>query len=283
MNRQTHFLLLISLAALLFVSCKQVNKTVSADNTASDDTAALELKYAEGFRVTSQDNDRLVEIENPQEEEAEEKDKIYRLALVPSGSKPQGIPSDYTIIETPVKGVICMTSLQLSGFLKLRALNQIVGIASAKRLFDKELKTRLKAGKILKIGKEGNFDDEIVLASNPDAILVSLSKRGGFDKLEDSGIPLIPYMGYLETSPLAQAEWIKFIGMLTGKTAEANEIFAETEKNYLDAQALIAGKKGSEPQVFYGKMHGDNWYAMGGESFIAKIIDDAGGKYFIDD
>ena len=283
MNRQTHFLLLISLAALLFVSCKKVNKTASADNTASDDTAALELKYAEGFRVTSQDNYRLVEIENPQEEEAEEKDKIYRFALVPRGSKPQGIPSDYTIIETPVKGVICMTSLQLSGFLKLRALNQIVGIASAKRLFDKELKTRLKAGKILKIGKEGNFDDEVVLASNPDAILVSLSKRGGFDKLEDSGIPLIPYMGYLETSPLAQAEWIKFIGMLTGKTAEANEIFAETEKNYLDAQALIADKKGSEPQVFYGKMHGDNWYAMGGESFIAKIIDDAGGKYFIDD
>ena len=133
MNRQTHFLLLISLAALLFVSCKQVNKTGSADNTASDDTAALELKYAKGFRVTSQDNYRLVEIENPQEEEAEEKDKIYRFALVPRGSKPQGIPSDYTIIETPVKGVICMTSLQLSGFLKLRALNQIVGIASAKR------------------------------------------------------------------------------------------------------------------------------------------------------
>ncbi len=282
MHIHTNRLLLIMLTAALFVGCKQVKTTTATDHATAEDTVTVDIKYAEGFKVTQKEDFRLLEITGPQRHN-EEKEKVFRFALIPRGTKPQGIPDGYTVIETPVKGVICMTSLQLSGFLKLQALDQIKGIASAKRLFDKELKARLDEGKILKIGKEGNFDDEIVLASNPDAILVSLSKRGGFDKLEDSGIPLIPYMGYQETSPLAQAEWIKFVGMLTGKATEAITLFNEIEDNYLAAKALVAEKTTAQPIAFYGKMHGDNWYAMGGESFIAKIIADAGGKYFIDD
>ncbi|MBP5277632.1 MAG: ABC transporter substrate-binding protein [Prevotella sp.] len=282
MHIHTSRLLLITLTAVFFASCKQVNTTTVSDHSAGDDTVTVDIQYAEGFKVSQEEGFRLLEITDPQRDD-EEKEKTYRFALIPRGSKPQGIPDDCTAIETPVKGVICMTSLQLSGFLKLQALDQIVGIASAKRLFDKELKKRLEEGKIMKIGKEGNFDDEIVLASNPDAILVSLSKRGGFDKLEDSGIPLIPYMGYQETSPLAQAEWIKFVGLLTGKTSEANKLFDEIEDNYLTAKTLVTEKSAAKPLAFYGKMHGDNWYAMGGESFIAKIIADAGGTYFIDD
>ncbi len=282
MHIHTSRLLLIALTTIILASCKQVNKTTVTDTATADDTVTVNIKYAEGFKISQKESFRLLEISDPQRND-EEKEKTYCFALIPRGSRPQGIPDDCTVIETPVKGVICMTSLQLSGFLKLQALDQITGIASAKRLFDKALKTRIEEGKILKIGKEGNFDDEIVLASNPDAILVSLSKRGGFDKLEDSGIPLIPYMGYQETSPLAQAEWIKFVGLLTGKTAEANKLFDEIEDNYLTAKALVADISTTKPTAFYGKMHGDNWYAMGGESFIAKIISDAGGNYFIDD
>ena len=282
MYKRTNLLLIITVITLLLTGCKEVNKAFSTSDRSSDDTVAVDIRYAEGLQVIQEEEFRLIEISDPQRND-DEKKKTYRFAFVPRGSKPQGIPDDCTIIETPVRGVICMTSLQLSGFLKLQALDHVVGIASAKRLFDKELKQRLEEGKIMKIGKEGNFDDEIVLASNPDAILVSLSKRGGFDKLEDSGIPLIPYMGYQEISPLAQAEWIKFIGMLTGNTAKANALFSETEQNYLDAKALVGDKTTTKPLAFYGKMHGDNWYAMGGESFISKIIADAGGQYFLND
>ncbi len=174
-----------------------------------------------------------------------------------------------------------MTSLQLAGFIKLGALDFVSGINSSRHLFDQELKARIKDGRIVKIGKEGNFDEELVMAANPTAILVSLSKRGGFDKLEDVKIPLIPYMGYQETTPLAQAEWIKFVGLLTGKTAEANLLFDEIKKNYAEAKALIP-EGAVRPEVLYGKMHGDNWYAMGGESFIAQIIKDAGAHYFME-
>ena len=37
-------------------------------------------------------------------------------------------------------------------------------------LFDKDIKAKVKAGSIVKIGMEGNFDTEMVLASNPQVI-----------------------------------------------------------------------------------------------------------------
>ena len=60
---------------------------------------------------------RLVDIHDPQKESS----STFHYALVPKGIKPVGIPSDYTVIETPVEHVMCMTSLQLSNFIRLDA------------------------------------------------------------------------------------------------------------------------------------------------------------------
>ena len=41
-----------------------------------------------------------------------------------------------------------------------------------------------------------------------------LSNGGGYDAMRETGIPLVPHLGYKEMTPLGQAEWIKFIGMI---------------------------------------------------------------------
>lgn len=267
-------------STLLLLSCQSKGGKTTGAETETADTTRVVLHYAKGFSVDYKDGFCLLQITNPQKKDSAHV-KNYRFALVPRGTQPADIPAECTVIETPIKGIVCMTSQQLAGFIKLQALDFVVGIASAKRLKDPELLQRLKDGRIVKIGKEGNFDEELVMASQPDAILISLSKRGGFDKLADSGIPTVPYMGYEEYSPLAQAEWIKFVGLLTGKTAEANQIFAHLEKNYEEAKKLVNGGEKARPTVLYGKMHGDNWYAMGGASYIAQILNDAGATYFM--
>lgn len=270
-------LITLACAVLLLAACNKNAGNNSVKDENAKDTAKVTVKYAHGFSVENRKDCRLVDIRSPHENDSA---TTYRFALVPRGTKPDGVPEGYTVIETPVKSIICMTTQQLGGFIKLGALDFVKGMSSVKRLSDKEVKQRVKDGRIVKIGKEGNFDDEMILATQPDAILISLSKRGGFDKLRDAGVPLMPYMGYEEVSPLAQAEWIKFVGMLTGKTAEANTIFGEVERNYKDAKAMLP-KYEKMPAVLYGKMHGDNWYAMGGKSFIATLINDAGGMYFM--
>ena len=80
---------------------------------------------------------------------------------------------------------------------------------------------QLESGKTVKIGIEGNFDNEAVMSMNPDLILISPFKRGGYEALKDVGIPLVPHLGYKEMTPLGQAEWIKFVGLLCGMEKEA--------------------------------------------------------------
>lgn len=289
-------LLLFLACSIAMISCKNKpsekseHPEYSEISEYSDSTNSI--RYAQGFKVERHDGWLSLEISDPQSSNHAD---TYRFALVSSddAKTPSGMPR----IKVPVKNVVCTTTLQLSGFLKLQALNYISGIMSAKRLFSPMLKQYIDEGKIVKVGKEGDFDVELILASQPSAILVSLSKRGGFDKLEDLGFPLIPYMGYQETSPLAQAEWIKFVGLLTGQAQEADSLFNAIEQSYLSARDTIqsylqthtaetpSSKEATtnRPNVLYGKLHGDNWYAMGGESFISKICKDAGARYFMVD
>ncbi|WP_308756818.1 ABC transporter substrate-binding protein [uncultured Bacteroides sp.] len=260
----------------------------SSGNSASDTVAAVSATdtasviipaYAKGYTVNYlPGNVRLVDIHDPQKKEG----NTFRYALVPKGTKPAGIPEDYTVIETPVKRVICMTSLQLSNFIRLDACDHVVGITSTRHLFNKEMNGRLKSGETSKIGIEGNFDNEVIMSINPDVIFISPFKRGGYDAMREIGIPLVPHLGYKEMSPLGQAEWIKFIGMFIGQEAEANAKFAEIEKRYNELKKLVADVE-KRPVVFSGEIRGGNWYAVGGKSFLAELFRDAGADYFLKD
>ena len=83
-------------------------------------------------------------------------------------------------------------------------------------------------------------------------------------------------------TPLGQAEWIKFVGLLIGQEKEANEIFAEIEEKYNRLKTLTADID-HRPVVLSGEIHGGTWYAVGGQSFLAQVFKDAGADYFLKD
>jgi len=193
-------------------------------------------EYARGFELSYRSGYVLLDIQDPQNEES----TTFHYALVRRGTKPAGIPGSYTVIETPIRSVICMTSLQLSNFIEMGELDKVVGVTSTRHLFNREMNERLKSGKTAKIGIEGNFDNEVIMSMNPDLILVSPFKRGGYETLKDVGIPLIPHLGYKEMTPLGQAEWVKFVGLLVGQEQKANEIFDAIAARYNELKELTA-------------------------------------------
>lgn len=274
------------LFALLAASCASKGNQQEKENASSQQTITVDSKvqitpeYAEGFQLTYADGYILMDIHDPQNEESTH----FLYALVPRGTKLEGIPTDYMVIETPVRSAICMTSLQLSNFIKLGAEDKVVGITSTRHLFNRTINDQLKEGKTAKIGIEGNFDNEVIMSINPDLILISPFKRGGYETMKDIGIPLIPHLGYKEMTPLGQAEWIKFVGLLLGMEQEANDKFSAIEHRYNELKELTAeGKVTRRPIVFSGEIHGGNWYAVGGKSFLAQLFKDAGADYFLKD
>jgi iron complex transport system substrate-binding protein len=130
-----------------------------------------------------------------------------------------------------------------------------------------------------------------VLAANPDVIFISPSKRGGYDAIKETGITLVPHLGYQELDPLGQAEWVKFVGIFIGKEREANDVFAGIENRYngLKSKAdslihhLSPDTQHPIPTVFSGEMHYGNWHAVGGKNYLAQIFRDAGAEYVIND
>ena len=267
---------------LFLVSCGQKSKNntqaVGVAVSASDSSRIILPEYAEGFEVQYVEGGCLVTIQDPQKEKG--KGEIYQYAFVrdKEAFAKNKVSADYVVQPVPIKNIICMTSLQLSNFIKLDELDHVVGITSTRHLFNEEVKRRLKEKKIRKIGIEGNFDNEVIISM----ILISPFKRGGYDALKEVGIPLIPHLGYKENSPLGQAEWIKFIGLLIGEEEKANAIFDSIKTEYNTLKQLTA-KIEKKPVVFSGELRGGNWYAVGGRNFLAQLFRDAGADYFLKD
>ena len=252
---------------VLMCACAgQGDKKGTSGNQAMEE---ITVKYATGFSVRDSADIRLVVV-----------GKKDHFALVHDADVV--VPEGYTKVKVPITSTICMTSLQLSNFTILDAHDVVKGITSTKNLFDEDIKARVKDGRIVKIGMEGEFDPEVVMAANPDIIFISPSKRGGYDAIKEIGITLVPHLGYKELDPLGQAEWIKFIGMFIGKEKEAAEIFAGIESRYNELKEKAA-KVEQRPTVTSGEMHYGNWHAVGGKNYLAQIFRDAGAEYVIND
>lgn len=276
----------IYLAALLLsvfplASCNGGNNSTSGNGddvaVVTDSLSTIAPTYANGFNVDYKKDMVLLNINDPENREAEQ----FHFALVARDSDVE-IPQGYTRIEIPVRSAICMTSLQLSNFIKLGITDKVVGITSTRHLHNETMNRQLKDGVTAKIGIEGNFDNEVIMAINPDVIFISPFKRGGYDAIRNVDIPMVPHLGYKELTPLGQAEWIKVIGLLTGNEKRANEAFRGIEERYNNLKAMVDSVS-VRPQVFSGEMRGGNWYAVGGKSFLAQLFRDAGADYFLKD
>ena len=253
--------------ALLLAAC--VNQGNKQARDAQGSMEAITVKYAAGFSVRDSAGIRLVDV-----------GKKDHFALVYEADV--DVPEGYVKVKVPIERTICMTSLQLSNFTILDAHDVVKGITGTKNLFNEDIKARVKDGRIVKIGMEGEFDPEVVMAANPDVIFISPSKRGGYDAIKEIGITLVPHLGYKELDPLGQAEWVKFIGMFIGKEKEAAEIFAGIESRYNELKEKAA-KVEQRPTVTSGEMHYGNWHAVGGKNYLAQIFRDAGADYVIND
>ena len=255
------------------------------DDGVKDSVVSIEVKYATGFSVRDSADVRLVEVGSPTPQSATaplRQGGKYHFALVHSDDV--AVPEGYTKVHVPITSTICMTALQLSNFTILDAHDVVKGLTGTKNLFNEDILARVKDGRIVKIGMEGNFDTEMVLAANPQVIFISPSKRGGYDAIKETGITLVPHLGYQELDPLGQAEWMKFIGMFIGKEREANEVFAGIEGRYQQLKSQTSNLKPEDrPTVTSGEMHYGNWHAVGGKNYLAQIFRDAGADYVIND
>lgn len=137
---------------------------------------------------------------------------------------------------------------------------------------------------VRQLGKNEGINTEVLLELQPDVVIgfgVDGTNRT-FETIKKSGIPVIFNGDWVEASPLAKAEWIKFFGLVFNKEKEADSIFKTIETNYLEAKKL-ASKAQKKPTILSGAMHNDIWYLPNGTSTEAQLLKDANTHYLWND
>jgi iron complex transport system substrate-binding protein len=104
------------------------------------------------------------------------------------------------------------------------------------------------------------------------------SKNARDEALVNAGVPLVYNIDWMEKTPLARAEWIKFVGVLLNENERADSIFKVIERNYINLKK-IADSIDYKPDVLVGGLYKDVWYMPGGQSFKARLLADAGTDY----
>ena len=185
-------------------------------------------------------------------------------------------------VHIPLKRVVVMTNSLAHLMVELGVEDCIAGVCEPEYISDTLIRARLADGTIADCGNSMYPTVEKIMELHPDAIMVSPFEQTGYGQLEKLGIPLLECADYMETSPLARAEWIRFYGRLFDAAATADSLYGQVSRDYNSLKEL-ASKTVSRPKVMLDTRSGSAWYVAGGESTIGRMIADAGALYLFAD
>ena len=198
------------------------------------------------------------------------------------------LPTDYKFsrnsntVHVPLNRVVVMTNSLAHLMVELGVEDYIAGVCEPEYISDTLIQARIESGVIETCGNSMYPTIEKIMQLKPDAIMVSPFEQTGYGQLEKLGIPLLECADYIETSPLARAEWIRFYGRLFGAGERADSLFAQVKNKYL-ALTEIASKTPGRPKVMLDTPVGSAWYMAGGASTIGCMINDANAEYLFGD
>lgn len=241
-------------------------------STVSSGGEEVRMKYAELLTLKDFDGYTVAEIRNPWDST-----KLLQkyVLLGGEGEVPAGF-SPEQIIRVPLDKSVVYSAVHNSLIEELGAGNAISGICDVEYIFEPSLKERIKKGEIADCGNNVSPNVEEIIRLSPGAILLSpYENTNGHGKLSNAGIPIVECADYMENSPLARAEWMKFYGRLYGRKEKADSLFKETEKQYLQLKQLVS-ESSNRPKVLFDRIYGQSWSQPAGKSTIGIMLEDSG-------
>ncbi len=206
--------------------------------------------------------------------------------LVKRGSKlPHGLDSS-EIIFVPLKKIICMSTTYIAMISELGEENSIIGVSGADFVYSPDFAKNFANGSVADVGYEANLNKELILKLSPDLVMIygiGSESTGYVGKIKELGIKVIMNADYLETDPLGRAEWLKLFGALYCKENLADSIYDSEVDKYSKLKTYIHEIVKDKPKVLLGLPFKDTWYVSPGNSYISRLIADAGGDYLWSD
>lgn len=265
------------LLSLFFWNCQEKKEQeITLPETSK---TSLKIDYATGFSIEEYDTYKILTISNPWPNA----DKNYSYLLL---TKEQAAVSTFNkddydgIVTIPVEKIVVTSTTHIPALELLEVENSLIGFPGTDYISSERTRKLIDTGAVRELGKNEGINTEVLLELNPN-LVVGFGMDGSNKSLETirkSGIPVIYNGDWVETSPLAKAEWIKFFGVLYNKSEQAEMVFKKIKNDYLEAKKL-AQNATTKPSVLSGAMHKDIWYLPSGTSPEAQLLKDANVNY----
>jgi iron complex transport system substrate-binding protein len=262
--------------ALLFIispcGCREKQK----ENVSIEMPAQMQLKYAQGFRISNSGKSKLVEVLYPFQGAT----SGYQYLLVPKNEAVPDHDESIRVIRIPLASIVCTSTTHIPLLDYLGETDKLVGFPTTDYISSEKMRKRIDPGQIKELGVDKGLNMELLAVLKPDMVMgyTMSSDYGQFKKIEELNVPVVLNAEYLEKHPLGRAEWIKFVAAFFNKEKMADSVFNVIEHEYLTAQALV-DTVAEKPSVLSGVVYGDAWFLPGGQNYASRLFKDAGCNY----
>ena len=262
-------ILIATIALCIVAGCNQHPAT----DTHIFDTIAYAPQQASGFVIEcDKDHNTIIRVTRPWQGKAPVEQS---LAIFNTQEAAVGYNGQYIVGHA--KRVVCMSSSYIAMLDAIGKSDAIVGVSGKQYIFNKTISHNPN---IKDIGYDSNIDYEALLTLRPDIVLmygITSEDSTVTAKLRELKIPYLYLGDYTEQSPLGKAEWVIAIGEIVGCRAYAEQIFDDIVARYNAIKAKVINT--DRPKVMFNLPYQDVWYMPSDDSYIVRLIEDAGGEY----
>lgn len=206
---------------------------------------------------------------------------LERYVLVQCGAPRPPISGELSgaqVVTVPVTSLYSASTTHLPLLVDLGRLDVLTGVSNLEWLVGDEILAHAKSAKVTQFAAKSVVDVELVVGGKPGAFMTGGTTPPSLSVVRGAGIPVVANVEWLESTALGRAEWLKYMAVFLNEERSATRLFSEMKGRYR-ALSARANAQPTKPLVMTGRSDHGRFTISGGQSYVAKLIDDAGGRY----
>jgi iron complex transport system substrate-binding protein len=192
--------------------------------------------------------------------------------------------ADSPIVPVPIQSMFSASATHMPLLVDLGHVNVLTGISQARFVTTESVLDRIHAGNVIEYAPNNVIDTELVISKAPEILMSGGGDAASYTAIRKAGIAVIDNAEWQEDSVLGRAEWVKYMALFLNEEAKAETVFREVRDHYVALRERTrAIPEAKRPRVMTGLVNRGVFEIAGGRSYVARMIEDAGGRYVWND